>query len=150
MIGGDSVTCLSKAEWFLFLTSVILGILAVALFRFFLMILSLLILYIILSVSPKFRHHEMAFLFPLSFFACLPFNIFLAIFHVCEFHAIYPFSLQTVFFFLLFFLIQTSVEELAFGMIGVILWGKQKAIFCMDEKREERKMNGYYLKEILH
>ena len=126
---------LSVLDWFFFLTVIVLGILGAVLDIPRLVLFSLLILFVVLSVFPKFRHRQMAFLFPLSFVSCLPVNVLLCrslagVFDLVSFR----FSLV----FILILAVLVSIEELLLGFVGLILWGKQEAPVRPGEKEMDQ------------
>ena len=138
---------LSMKDRILFLSAIILGLLAGILEAFYLVLLSLLILYITLSTSAKYRHHELSFLFPLSVIICLPVNVILAESAAWIFTAVF-YSDLLFFYSLVSLLALISVEELFFGVIGLVIWGKQETIFYIDNTREQPRMHGICLQEI--
>ena len=138
---------LSIKNRILFTSSLIPGILAGILEFYPLVFLSLLLLYVSLNTSPEYRHHELTFLFPLSVAACLPVNIIAAVNQAMCYSDLFHSSLQILP--ILFFLLAlVSAEELIFSLIGLILWGKQEALFWIDQTQKEVKTEGVCLHEI--
>ena len=137
---------LSTCDRILFLTSVILGILAGVIHLYYLVPVSLLIQYIALSRTGKFRHHELSFLFPLSVISCLPVN-YLAGRAVAE-------ALSNIvgcsflFWFLVAILTLISIEEIVLGLIGLAVWGKQEAFFRDTGETESLSFLGLFIREI--
>ena len=139
---------LNVKDWILFISAVLLGILG-CLFRLYILVpVALIILFTALGTSGKFRHHELAFLFPLSFAACLPVNISLAGQLSYLFMPLYSFAFENLCFFLFFLLVLITIEELFLCFIGTVLWEKQELFFCPDGEPEEELYVGTYLQEI--
>ena len=110
-------------EKMLLMIPVALGILAGVSTSIYLLLFALLLLLLIITLTSDLRYHEHPFLYSLSFFTCLPYNIRISAVY-CEIISGSAFwGLQIVSLVILMAVALVSIEEIILGLIGYILWG---------------------------
>ena len=138
---------LTSRDFILLILAAGLGVMGGLWGLYILVLISLVALFVSLSVSPKFRHHELVFMFPLSIISCLPEIILLAGKLMRAFDFLISLPVQRVFYFTFFLLVLISIEELILGVVGSAIWGDQK-MFFYDDSDPQETVETHYLTDI--
>lgn len=110
------------------IVAIIFGVFGGVCGLFSLVVISYIIIFVSISSSTSIDRHQMVFLIPLSFLSSFTINIRL----IMEFFSIGFENFVEISLAIVTFVSLVSIEELFLGVLGLLLWGEQSAIYYIN------------------